>query len=142
MRPRPLRSERGQALAELALFAVLAAIVGFGILSLIPLHRTRTAATAAAYGCAQMLAEAPDPSDAVRQAHQIATRTLEGDWSATLGSAYLVKVSPPAGPGSAGVCTVRWNAPVLFNGLLGISDGGWGEVTFQSRSEQWKAEWR
>lgn len=136
------KSERGQALAELALFAVLAAIVGFGILSLIPFHRTRTAATAAAYGCAQMLAEAPNPKDASRQAHLIATRTLESDWSATIGSQYVVKVNSPGGPGSQGSCTVRWSAPVMFNGLLGVSDGGWGEVTFQSRSEQWKAEWK
>jgi hypothetical protein len=141
MRQRRLGSEKGQALSELALFAVLAAIVGFGILSLIPLHRTRTAATAAAYGCAQMLAEAPNPKDAARQAHLIATRTLDGDWSATVGSQYDVDVNPPAGPGSPGSCTVRWSAPVMFNGLLGISDGGWGEVTFQSRSELWKAEW-
>ena len=41
--------EQGQALAETALFSVLAVIVIFGILALIPFHRTRTAAISAAY---------------------------------------------------------------------------------------------
>ena len=42
------KGEQGQALAETALFSVLAVIVIFGILALIPIHRTRTAAISAA----------------------------------------------------------------------------------------------
>jgi hypothetical protein len=34
------KGEQGQALAETALFSVLAVIVIFGILALIPIHRT------------------------------------------------------------------------------------------------------
>ena len=39
------KGEQGQALAETALFSVLAVIVIFGILALIPIHRTRTASS-------------------------------------------------------------------------------------------------
>ncbi len=41
------KGEQGQALAETALFSVLAVIVIFGVLALIPIHRTRTAAISA-----------------------------------------------------------------------------------------------
>ena len=37
-------SERGQALAETALFSVLAIVFVFGFLALIPFHRARTVA--------------------------------------------------------------------------------------------------
>ena len=40
-------SERGQAMPETALFAILAILMAFGLLSWIPLHRARTAAAAA-----------------------------------------------------------------------------------------------
>ena len=42
------KSERGQALAETALFGLLAVVMAFGLLAWIPVHRARTAATAAA----------------------------------------------------------------------------------------------
>jgi hypothetical protein len=94
--------EQGQALAETALFSVLAVIVIFGILALIPFHRTRTAAISAAYGCAQFLSQSPDPSKAVHNARVIAQQTLNGDWSATFGASYQVYVYPPNGRGTAG----------------------------------------
>jgi len=135
--------ERGQALAETAMFAVLAAIVGFGILALIPFHRARTAATAAAYGCAQFLAQSPlDQHLATIAAKKIAADTLNSPWSGTFGVNYRVGVRSPGGPGEPGVCTVSWFTPVLFNGLLGLHQGGWDSITFVSRAEYWKANWK
>ena len=55
MKARHRIGERGQALAETALFAMLAVIMAFGLLAWIPTHRARTAATAAAYACSQFL---------------------------------------------------------------------------------------
>jgi len=134
-------SERGQAMAETALFAVLAILFGFGFLALIPYHRARTVAISAAYGCAQFLSQSPDPVRAARNANQIASSTLDADWSGTLGVHYKVSVSAPSAPGKPGSCAVSWTAPILFNGLLGLrSQGSTGEV-FTSRSEAWKAKW-
>lgn len=133
--------ERGQALAETALFSLLAVIVIFGILALIPFHRTRTAAISAAYGCAQFLGQSPDPSKAVHNARVIAQQTLHGDWSATFGAHYQVFVYPPNGRGTAGRCEVEWSAPVLFGGLLNLRAGSASREVFISRSESWKAQW-
>ena len=133
--------EQGQALAETALFSVLAVIVIFGILALIPFHRTRTAAISAAYGCAQFLSQSPNPSKAVHNARVIAEQTLNGDWSATFGASYQVYVYPPNGRGTAGRCEVQWSAPVLFSGLLNLRAGSASKEVFISRSETWKAQW-
>ncbi len=139
---RPRHTPRGQALAETSMFAVLAVVVGFGTLALIPYHRARTAATAAAYGCSEFLSQAPtDPRLASVVAKRIADETLNSDWSATYGVAYRVEVNTPKGPGQTGSCTVTWSAPILFNSLLGLHPGG-GRVTFQSRAELWKAGWK
>ena len=92
----PPRSERGQAMAETALFAVLAILMGFGLLSWIPTHRARTAATAASYACAQFLSQSPNPARASRNAREIAWQTLDADWSGSLGVAYRVQVVPPS----------------------------------------------
>lgn len=136
------RGERGQAMAETALFAILAILMAFGLLSWIPLHRARTAATAAAYACTQFLSQSPDPSKAQRNALGMAWQTLNADWSATQGVHYRVEVSPPNGPGQPGRCTVSYQAPTLFNGLLGIRSGEWSSEWFISRSETWKARWQ
>jgi hypothetical protein len=136
------RGERGQALAETALFAILAILIAFGVLTWIPTHRARTAATAAAYACTQFLSQSPDPARAGRNARDIAWKTLDADWSATLGVEYRVQVSPPGGPGLPGRCLVSFHAPALFNGLLGLSDGTWSSEWFISRSETWKARWQ
>ncbi len=135
-------SEQGQAMAETALFAVLAILMAFGLLSWIPTHRARTAATAAAYACTQFLSQSPDPARAQRNAVKIAWQTLNADWSATRGVQYQVQVSPPTGPGLPGRCLVSFQAPTLFNGLLGLSSGAWHSEWFISRSETWKARWR
>lgn len=136
------RSERGQALAETALFGVLAVIMAFGLLAWIPVHRTRTAATAAAYACAQFLSQSPDPARAAANARQVAWQTLNADWSGTRGVSYQISVQPPAGPGQPGRCDVRYRTPALFNGLLGLSQDDWNQAWFVSRSETWKARWR
>ncbi len=135
--------QRGQALAETAMFAVLAAIVGFGILALIPYHRARTAATSAAYACAQFLAQSPlNQRLATNAARKTASDTLNAYWSGTFGTSYKVDVQAPGGPGQPGSCTVSWVTPVLFNGLLELHQGGWNSVTFESRGEKWKAGWK
>ena len=136
------RGEHGQALAETALFAMLAVLMGFGLLAWIPTHRARTAATAAAYACAQFLSQSPDPTRAQHNAADIAWQTLNADWSATQGVNYRVQVSPPGGPGLPGRCLVSFQAPALFHNLLGLSRGGWNSEWFISRSETWKARWR
>ena len=135
-------SERGQALAETALFAVLAILMAFGLLAWIPIHRARTAATSAAYACTQFLSQSPDPARAQRNAVNIAWKTLNADWSATAGVQYRVQVSPPGGPGQPGRCMVTFQAPILFDGFLGLSASDWHTEWFVSRSETWKARWR
>ena len=142
MRPLYRTRERGQALAETALFAMLAVIMAFGLLSWIPTHRARTAATAAAYACSQFLSQSPDPARARNNAVNVAWQTLDADWSATADVQYRVQVSPPSGPGEPGQCLVSFQAPTLFDGLLGLNEGGWNSEWFISRSETWKAKWR
>ena len=134
--------ERGQALAETALFAMLAVIMAFGLLAWIPTHRARTAATAAAYACSQFLSQSPDPARARSNAENVAWQTLNSDWSATAGVQYRVQISPPRGPGEPGQCLVSFQAPTLFDGLLGLSQSVWNNEWFISRSETWKAKWR
>ena len=143
MKPVPhRRGERGQALAETALFAVLAVLMAFGLLAWIPTHRARTAATAAAYACSQFLSQSPNPATGPKQCGQCRMETLNADWSATAGVQYQVQVSPPSGPGLPGRCLVSYQAPTLFNGLLGLGAGGWNNEWFISRSETWKARWQ
>lgn len=134
--------ESGQALAETAIFSLMAVLLAFSLLALIPQHRARTVATSAAYSCAQFVSQSPNPTWAVYQARAIARRTLDADWSGTLGVQYDVEVLAPNGPGSAAGCAVFYHAPVLFNGLLGASDPGWSVEWFLTQSETWKARWR
>ncbi len=138
----PETRERGQALAETAIFSAMAVLLAFGLLALIPVHRARTVATSAAYGCAQFVSQSPNPSWAVWQAEQVAWQTLEEAWSGTAGVQYDVQVLAPSGPGSQGGCAVSYRPTILFNGLLGLPDPGWRTVTFFSQSEAWKARWR
>jgi len=135
------RAQAGQALAETALFSTLVIIMAFGLLSWIPFHRARTAATSAAYACAQFLSQSPNPDRAAWNAYTIAQQTLDADWSATLGVSYRVQVAPPNGTGEPGRCAVSYSVPVFFNGLLGLSNPGWSSEWFVSRSETWKAKW-
>ena len=138
--PKPRPSERGQALAETAMYAGIALMLGLALAMLLPVHRVRTAATSAAYACAQFVSQAPDPDQARYQAELEAQRTLDARWSGTAGAEYRVVVSPAGGPGGAGQCTVYFTPPLLFNGLLDLSIDE-GAVTFQSQSESWKARW-
>ena len=135
------KSERGQAMAETALFGILAVLMAFGLLAWIPVHRARTAATAAAYACSQFLSQSPDTDKAAANAKQVAWRTLDATWSATRGVEYKVSVIAPSGPGQPGRCAVSFQTPTLFNGLLHLSEGGWSTEWFLSRSETWKARW-
>lgn len=127
---------------ETALFAVLAVLMAFGLLAWIPVHRARTAATAAAYACSQFLSQSPDLVRAQHNAVQVAWQTLNADWSATQGVNYHVQVDPPSGPGLPGRCIVSFHSPTLFNGFLGLGAGEWSSEWFISRSETWKARWR
>jgi len=139
MLPKPRKSEQGQAMAETALFSTLLVLMAFGFLSLIPIHRARTAATAAAYGCAQFLSQSPDPVRAAQNAQRIANDTLSSAWSGTFGVQYSVSIEPPRAPGEPGACRVTWQIPELFR--LGFGNGNSVE-RFISRSETWKAKWR
>ncbi len=139
---KPRKSERGQALAETALFGMLAVVMAFGLLAWIPVHRARTAATAAAYACSQFLSQSPNTARAAANARQVAWQTLNATWSGTSGVEYRVQVIAPSGPGQPGRCAVTYHTPSLFNGLLGLSQDGWNSAWFISRSETWKARWR
>ena len=140
-KPPGSQAQAGQAMVETALFSVLAVILAFGMLSWIPLHRARTQATAAAYGCAQFISQSPNPSLAAQNALLAVEKTLDADWSATLGVTYKVNVSPGS-PGGPGGCSVSYQVPVMFRGLGLIDPGGWSEEWYLSRSETWKAKWR
>lgn len=135
------KRERGQALAETALFSTLAVILAFGMLATISVHRTRTAAMSAAYACTQFVSQSPNPSWAAYQARTVAEKTLNADWSATMGADYSVVVLSPAGPGSTGSCVVYYKPPILFGYLFNIGSE-WSNEWFVSRSETWKARWR
>jgi Flp pilus assembly protein TadG len=134
------KSQSGQALAEMAVISVVAILLIFGTLSLIVLHRARSAAISAAYACAQFLSQSPEPLQAARQAINIANQTIQADWSGLVRVSFRVEVAAPAGAGNAGSCSVYYNAPFLYNGLFGIPDE-WSAESFFSRSEAWKADW-
>lgn len=135
-------SESGQALVETALFSVMVILLGLGMATLIPIHRARTAATAAALSCAQFIAQSPNPAWAAYQAEQVAWRTLDARWSGAAGAEYQVQVLPPAGPGAAGGCAVLFKPYLPFGTLLGLGQPQWGMRSFVSLSESWKARWR
>lgn len=132
--------EKGQALAETAVISMVAILLIFGTFSLIVIHRARAAAISASYACAQFLSQSPDPVQAERQATYVANQTVNSDWSGLVNVHFRIQVSPPAGPGAPGSCTVFYSAPFLYNGLFGIPTE-WVAESFYSRSEAWKADW-
>lgn len=130
--------ERGQALAETALSAVLLVLIAYGLLAWIPAHRARSVANAAAYACAQFIAQAPEQPDlAAWMGRQVATNVIEGEWSESQGISYNIEVEPPVGRGAPGQCTVSYRV----EGWLGFGDKAQYTVTAVSRSEVWKAKW-
>ena len=114
-------SERGQAMAETALFAVLAILMAFGLLAWIPTHRARTAATAAAYACTQFLSQSPDPARAQQNAVKIAWQTLNADWSATRGVQYRYR--SPRHP-----ARITWQVPGFLSGSYSVQWIAWTEL--------------
>lgn len=136
--PNPLhKSEIGQALAETAIISVLALLLLMGILTLIPLGRARTAATSAAFACAEFLSQNPDPVAARAVAYQAGMATLKGGWGGTGTANYQISVVPPTGRGEPGTCAVRWSVAVKFIPL----SIGWSTEQFTSRSEIWRSKW-
>jgi len=133
-------TQRGQSLAEVAVISVPVILLIFGTLSLIVIHRARSAAISASYACAQFLSQSPNPIQAAQQALSIADRTVNADWSGLVNVQFRVDVTAPPGPGGQGSCTVYYSAPFLFNGLFGIPTE-WSAETFYSRSEVWKSNW-
>ena len=122
------------------MISVVAILLIFGTFSLIVIHRARAAAISASYACAQFLSQSPNPVAAQRQATYVANQTVNSDWSGLVNVQFRIQVSPPAGPGAPGSCTVYYSAPFLYNGLFGIPTD-WDAESFYSRSEAWKADW-
>lgn len=135
------RSERGQALAETAVFSVLLVIIAYGLLSWVPVYRARSVANTAAYGCTQFISQSSNPGRARWMGETAAWETLNGDWSGAAGVEYGVEVVPPSGPGQAGVCAVSYRTPTWFGGLLG-TESQESVTWYASRGERWKARWR
>ena len=86
-------------MAEAVIFSLLAVMLGFALLALIPVHRTRTAATSAAYACAQFVSQALDQEAAIRQAEAIGRRAIAEVWSGTPGDGYVVQAWRSGGEG-------------------------------------------
>lgn len=129
--------ERGQALVETAMVVSVAVVIIAGILSFGLIHRTRTAATSAAYACAQFLSQNPDPVRARQVAYDAAMSTLKGGWSGTGTAEYEIAVIPPSGRGQPGTCRVSWRIRPMFAPM----DFGWSTEVFTSRNETWSADW-
>ena len=130
------QEQRGQALVETALVAVVLVIFVYGILSLIPAHRARTIANAAALACAQFISQAPeDPQIAATMGYLAAQDVING-WTETRGASFVVRPAPPAGRGQPGYCTVEYTVPGWF-----VFGGGTHSTYAISRGESWKADW-
>ena len=135
------RFEKGQAMVETAVFSLLLVLLALALLALIPIHRSRTAATAAAFACAQFVSQALDPQQALDQAERVGRRTIEAAWSAAQDAGYQVQAWTGGQPGAAGGCSVSYLPPMLFNGLLNLNPPAWVTVSFRARTEPWKARW-
>ncbi|MCX8024384.1 MAG: hypothetical protein N3A60_04195 [Thermanaerothrix sp.] len=133
--------ERGQAMTEFILFAGLAVILALMLVAFIPIHRARTAATSAAYACAQFLSQSPDPAKAAKNASDVAYQVLSQRWSGLRLARFSVSVSPHGGAGTPGTCTVSWSTSTVFGGILGGPGTVSGSITAVSRSEVWRPKW-
>jgi type II secretory pathway pseudopilin PulG len=132
--------QKGQALIELALAAMIFVLLAAGTIAAVFAVRARSQAAAAAYACAAFLSQAPDPARAAFQAREAARRTLEADWTAAAVD-YRIHVLPE-GPGGARWCRVEWASRILFARLLGLPGLARGEIAFAADPERWKARWR
>ena len=139
--PLPRKGQRGQALAEGALVAAVLVLFAFLGIVAIPLHRAHTAAEAAAYSCAQFIAQYPNqPERAAQMGYAEAQRILHGNWSALGGSSFRLSVLPPAKAGGYGRCQVAYSTRLFFDPLgIGTQER---TITIEARSERWKADWR
>ncbi len=137
-RSRPLR---GQALAEAALVIVPLALLAFLAVNVFLLHRAYTAATAAAYACAQHITQYPGRPEAAQDAGRMAARSIyTARWNALAAARFQVFVSPPDRAGNVGSCTVQYRVALPF----GLSGGGQtfkSKVTVYGMGERWKARW-
>jgi len=131
---------RGQALAEAALVLVpLVFLAMLGVNGLM-LHRARTAATAAAYACAQYVTQYPHrPQAAAAHGQAIAEQVVSGAWSA-LGQTHF-RVSPvPGGPGEFARCSVRYEVRLLF-APPGLQPVQGNTIRFYGAGERWQGRW-
>jgi hypothetical protein len=56
------------------------------------------------------------------------------EYALSLGAIGVVAIAiPPSGPGLPGRCLVSFQAPTLFDGLLGLSQSGWNRRCHRSR---------
>jgi hypothetical protein len=133
-------AERGQALAETAVFSLMAVVLALGLLALIPIHRARTVSTAAAFACTQFVSQAAEPARAVAQAEEVGRRTMEAAWSGTLGAEYEIAAWTAGDSGPRG-CRVTYRAPLLFGASFGIAPPDWRTIGFTTLTETWKADW-
>jgi hypothetical protein len=134
------KSEKGQALAETAVFSLMAVLLALGMLALIPIHRARTVSTAAAFACTQFVSQAAEPEKAVAQAEEVGRRTIEAAWSGATGAEYEIEAWAAGSSGERG-CRVSYQAPLLFGGAFGIHPPEPGTVGFTTLTESWKADW-
>ncbi len=135
------KSQRGQAILEAALLAVVMFLVAMLGLTAVPLHRAHTAAISAVYACTQFITQYPNqPDKAARMGYEEAQRTLHGGWNALSKASFRLSAFPPQKAGEAGSCSVTYSVTLLFD-PLGIGRHT-RTLTLTGRSERWKAEWR
>lgn len=134
------KSEKGQALAETAVFSLMAVVLALGMLALIPIHRARTVSTAAAFACTQFVSQAAEPEKAVEQAEEVGRRTMSAGWSGTGGAVFEIEAWAAGASGERG-CRVTYRAPLLFGGSFGIAPPEPRTVGFTTLAESWKADW-
>jgi len=136
-----LRRFRGQALAETALVIVPLVFLALLGVNVLMLHRARTAATAAAYACAQYVTQFPHrPAAAADHGASVAQQILSGAWSALGQTRFRVSPTPPGGPGEYGGCSVRYEVRLFFSppGLKSVQGN---VVRFYGAGERWQGRW-
>ncbi len=132
---------RGQALAETALVIVPLVFLALLGVNVLMLHRVRTAATAAAYSCAQHVIQVPHrPERAASIGMNAAQAVLSGPWSALGQANFYISPFPPERPGRFGGCSVRYEV-TLFFALPGLQSIQGNTVQFGGAGERWQGRW-